>query len=75
VGTSSDVYVFHLKRFVPGIVPNGDKSAVRKALAPLLPLVRSNKVFKCGVGVTGDVDLLRAYFPDLPTSCVPTYTI
>lgn len=65
VATSTEVYVFHVKHFAPGVKVGADLRTVERALRPLLPLLTSSAVFKVGVGVVGDVSLLQRFVRDL----------
>lgn len=70
VAMADAVYVFQVKHFEPGVRPGAPNRVVKRALEPLLPLFESKTLYKCGVGVDGDVQLLQKFAPEFMYQCV-----
>eukprot|EP00892_Ulva_mutabilis_P001062 jgi/Ulvmu1/10957/UM007_0136.1 len=63
IATPGAVYMFHLRAFMAGKTFRGSKAAVAEALQVLSPLLEADGLYKCGVGVSGDIELLRQFAP------------
>lgn len=73
VATATEVYVFHVKHFTPGVMVGASAEIIARSLQPLLPLFTSKHVFKVGVGVQGDVTLLKRFSSNLQCQYVNTH--